>query len=211
MSDAPARSTRDAARVPHLLERARLHPQPPRPLPVVRRCERSNGDGSEDHEGDAVPLMVYAARIGTRDPDALNITRKGNDPIGVVWAPSHAILRPALDLRRIAGALVAGAAEARANGADDRVDVGDDIAARIEGATWALYREAYLMEMRESYRRDRGAWERLLARERTCLVCYCVDAEHCHRRILGAHILPRLGAVWCGELDGTKTNARPPK
>lgn len=145
-------------------------------------------------------LHVYGARLGTRDPDRLDITRKGNDPAGVVWAPSKAILRPALDLRRVADALVAGAAEARANGADDRVDVGDDIARRITASMWALYREAYLMEMRESYRRDRGPWERLLARERVVCVCFCTTPMQCHRYLLGAVILPKLGAVWCGEV-----------
>lgn len=145
-------------------------------------------------------LRVYAARIGTRDPDALDVTRKSARGDGLAFAPSHAILRPALDLRRVAAALVAGAAEARANGADDRVDVGDDIARRIEASMWALYREAYLLEMRESYRRDRGPWERLLKRERVCLVCFCVDGAHCHRALLGGVILPRLGAEWCGEV-----------
>jgi hypothetical protein len=147
-----------------------------------------------------VTLRVFGARIGTRDPDALDITRASGVGDGLAFAPSWAILRPALDLRRIAGALVAGAAEARANGADDRVDVGDDIALRIESAMWEIYREAFVAEMRESYRRDRGPWQRLLARSRVVLVCYCPDAEHCHRALLGRVILPALGATWCGEL-----------
>ncbi len=184
-----------------------MHSQPPRPLPVVRRGERSNGDGSEAHEGDAVPLMVYAARLGTRDPDALNITRKTASGDGLAFAPSWRILRVALDARAVhdmAARNLAG------------IDTPTAAAMREAEAArwveaWATYSEAYVEEMRQSYRENRGAWERLLARERTCLVCYCVDGAKCHRALLGHEILPRLGAVWAWVLDGTKTNARPPK
>ena len=130
-------------------------------------------------------------------PVSLRLTREAADALGAL----ERVTQRAIPRHRLMNAaLVAGAAEARANGADDRVDVGDDIARRIEASMWALYREAYLMEMRESYRRDRGPWERLLKRERVCLVCFCVDGAHCHRALLGGVILPRLGAEWCGEV-----------
>lgn len=144
-------------------------------------------------------LNVYAARIGTRDPDRLDITRKGNDPVGVVFAPSETILRAALDLRYLSRDL-AGATEWQCP--DDGLRAALLAApSRITAAMWALYAPAYVAEMRQSYRRDRGPWDRLLSRQRVVLACYCTDAEHCHRRIFGAVILPKLGAVWCGELS----------
>jgi uncharacterized protein YeaO (DUF488 family) len=56
------------------------------------------------------------------------------------------------------------------------------------------YQVRYLAEMRRSYRTQRAAWDALLAREAVTLVCYCVDAARCHRRLLAAVILPKLGA-----------------
>lgn len=117
-------------------------------------------------------LSVFGARIGHQG--ALDITRKSGRGDGLVFAPSWAILRPALAARRS----------------------GD--AAQMEAA-WAAYVPAYLAEMRASYRAHRDAWERLLGRERVVLACYCTDPERCHRTLLGRDILTRLGAVWCGE------------
>lgn len=173
-----------------------MHSQPPRPLPVVHRRERSNGDRSEAHEGDAVPLMVYAARLGTRDPHALNITRKSAKGDGLAFAPSWRILRVALDARAV-----------HDMAARNLVGIDTPTAAAMREAeaarwaeAWATYSEAYVEEMRQSYRENRGAWERLLARERVVCVCFCVSPTECHRHLLGATILPRLGAVWRGEL-----------
>lgn len=53
---------------------------------------------------------------------------------------------------------------------------------------------------RHGIRSKRPAWENLLARERVVLVCYCLDAERCHRWLLRTRILPALGAVDGGEL-----------
>ncbi len=183
-----------------------MHSQPPRPLPVVHRRERSNGDGSEAHEGDAVPLMVYASRIGTRDPDALNITRGSGAREGLVWAPSWEILRPALDARRHVEAL-----REVADGDSEVAGLAADEAAMAWAEAWEAYVPAYIAEMRQNYRRHRAAWDALLAKPRVVLACYCTSQTECHRYLLGAHILPRLGAVWCGELGGAKTNAPPPK
>jgi uncharacterized protein YeaO (DUF488 family) len=68
----------------------------------------------------------------------------------------------------------------------------------VRDSTWALYVEAYRSEMRESYRTQRAAWDALLARESVTLVCYCTDAERCHRTLL-AGILAKLGATVAGE------------
>lgn len=131
-------------------------------------------------------LTVHTARISSRDPDRFDVTRKSGSADGLAFAPSWAILNPALDLRRVVDAFA------------QRSD--DASALRIEDAMWALYAPAYLAEMRASYRRDRGPWLRLLACERVVLVCYCANATHCHRTLLARDILPTLGAAYAGEI-----------
>ena len=140
-------------------------------------------------------LHVYGARLGTRDPDALNITRASGGAAGLPFAPSWRILRPALDARRNVEEMLRVAA-----GESEVAGLAADEAAMTWAEAWDTYVLAYTAEMRTSYRDFRPAWERMLSRERVVLTCYCHDAEHCHRRILGATILPKLGAVWCGEV-----------
>ena len=119
---------------------------------------------------DAVTLRVRTARVSYGGPDRLDVTRKTGTG-GLFLAPSWAILRPVLDRRRIG-----------------------------QPFDWAGYVAAYKAEMRESYRRDRAAWDALLARESVTLVCYCTDAVQCHRHVLRREILPALGAVDAGEV-----------
>lgn len=116
-------------------------------------------------------LEVWTARISSKDPDRFDITRKSGGLSGVIFAPSWAILRPALDSMKAGDA-----------------------------AAWSRYVPAYLEEMRESYKVKRAGWEGLLSRARVVLVCYCVDPLHCHRTLLGRDILPRLGAAYRGEV-----------
>lgn len=142
-------------------------------------------------------LQVFGARLGTRDPDAFDITRKSATGDGLAFAPSWAILRPALDARRAASELMAIAA---GDPTDPAAGWAQDEAAMAWADAWGAYVPAYVEEMRESYRRDRGPWERLLARERVVCVCFCTTPMQCHRYLLGAVILPKLGAVWCGEV-----------
>lgn len=118
-------------------------------------------------------LLAYSARISFRDPDRFDITRKSGGKLGAPFAPSWPILRRALDTRRL-----------------------------DPERAWLEYVPAYLVEMRQSFRAQRAAWDALLARGRVVLVCYCTDAEHCHRGILRRRILPALGAVDCGEIAG---------
>lgn len=134
-----------------------------------------------------MPLQVHTARINIKDPDRLDVTRKsGTD--GLFLAPSWDILGPVLLARR--------------SGTDER-------------AVWAVYTKGYLLEMRDSYRKEREKWEALLARQRVVLTCFCHDPTHCHRHLLRTRILPRLGAIDCGEIpvvgarhpdDGVKFN-----
>jgi len=130
-----------------------------------------------------MPLQVHTARISSADPDVLNITR-GSGTTGLFLAPSNTIFRAAKAQLR------------RATTYPERE------------AIFARYTGWYLAEMRESYVTNRPAWEELLRRPRVVLVCYCTDARHCHRWILRAQILPRLGAIDCGEITGEEGSLR---
>lgn len=119
-------------------------------------------------------LHVRTARVSYGGPDRLDVTRKSADDFGLAFAPSWALLAPVLRARH-------------ANG-------------DIDAIAWGSYVAAYTDEMRASYRMSRRAWDGLLAMERVVLVCYCTDAERCHRRVL-AGILVKLGAVDEGEVE----------
>lgn len=131
-----------------------------------------------------MPLMVYTARVNYRGPDRLDVTRKSAGPEGLPFAPSWAILRPAL--------------EARSRAREHRMLGAEALAQVVEKAAWDAYVPAYQEEMRRSYRRCRPVWDCLLERKEVTLCCYCTDHEHCHRTLLAA-ILVRLGATYKGE------------
>ncbi len=118
-------------------------------------------------------LHVYTARIGLRDDDALDITRKSANAFGIAFAPSWSILTPALAKRR-AGTFT------------------DD--------DWTRYIADYTREMEASYVEHRDEWNMLLMCSRAVLLCYCTDPERCHRAVLARDILPRYGAVYGGEV-----------
>lgn len=144
-------------------------------------------------------LRAYTARISSRDPDRFDVTRKSGGPQGEPFAPSWAILRPALDARRRAERLMDDA-HALTHSLDGNPYALANEADRIEAEAWAAYEPAFLDQMRRSYRAHRPAWDALLARPRVVLVCYCVDHTRCHRTILARDILPTLGAVYEGEV-----------
>jgi hypothetical protein len=117
-------------------------------------------------------LEVWTSRISTKDPDALNITRKSGDP---TFSPSWKLLRTMLDIRK------------------DGTELSDD--------EWKeVYAKPYLKEMAASKRLNPEAWRALLGRRRVVLTCYCVKASRCHRTLLG-RILGVLGADFKGELE----------
>jgi len=107
--------------------------------------------------------------------DGLNITRMTAGPVGLVFAPSWEILRPEIAARR---------------GRDPN---------NVE--RWDRYALAYTREMRENCRSNRAAWAALLEQPRVVLLCYCWGPARCHRTVLGRDILPKLGAVYEGELE----------
>lgn len=138
-------------------------------------------------------LQAFTARMGSRDPDWLDITLAGNakrvtpaEPrghrgMGAVFAPTLGLLRGYLS-------------------AKDR--------GTFTAEQWERYRLQYTAEMRESHSFERPAWDQLLALPRVVLLCFCTDPERCHRTVLAREILPKLGAAYCGEIvketHGTK-------
>jgi hypothetical protein len=151
-------------------------------------------------------LTVHTARVSYGGADRLDVSRKSAGPDGIAFAPSWAILRPALDLLSVARSMRAAADHAGAAKPDDAMLAESCVemtraAEAIEIGAWALYVEAYRGEMRESYRTHRPAWDALLARSEVTLVCYCTDAARCHRTLL-AGILAKLGATIAGERGG---------
>lgn len=147
-------------------------------------------------------LHVYTARVSCRDPERLDITRKSGAS-GIVFAPSWSILRPVIDARRAADRLMTEARRAREDRDTQVARSFEAEALHVEEAAWTVYVPAYREEMLASYREQRPAWLRLLARPRVVLCCYCDTASdgvlRCHRRLLAGHLV-RLGAVDAGEL-----------
>lgn len=147
-------------------------------------------------------IIVYTARITSRDPDRLDVTRKSGTS-GLFLAPSWATLMPALRARQafelkwveLEAAMAENDAQAERHLVHEL-----DAAKRAWLDAWSTYQRTYLDEMRRSYVAHRAQWAALLARTRVVLCCYCVDAEHCHRTLLARDILPRLGATNGGEL-----------
>lgn len=156
---------------------------------------------------------IFTARISYAGPDRFDVTRKSGGPEGSLFAPSWAILRPALDAREDADRIRKQAAQdlplfsALALARDVRKNLttqADD----IERRAWARYVPAFLAEMDASERQRPDAWQRLRARPRVVLVCYCSDVCRCHRSLL-AHREEEHGAAWVGEIgrDGRVTPA----
>jgi len=143
----------------------------------------------------AVTLRVHTARLSYVGVDRLDITRAGADAYrkrtGMTWegaafAPSWSILRVALKARSDAEFL----AQSSPSLADEGRRVWDE--------AWSRYTADFTAEMKASYRSNREVWRSLLARDEVTLVCFCTDAERCHRRIV-AELLAKCGAVDCGE------------
>jgi uncharacterized protein YeaO (DUF488 family) len=122
-------------------------------------------------------LVVYTARISTRDPDRFDVTRKGAHD----WAKKT------------------GRPEHEAPSHPFAPSIGLLMATKRGELSFGEYEPRYLAEMRQSYRRHRSAWSDLLARARVAIFCYCVDPLACHRSLL-ADILGKLGAHVQGEL-----------
>jgi hypothetical protein len=140
-----------------------------------------------------VSLVVHAARMGYRGVDYLDVSLQGNmrradagevgghRGIGLAFCPSPGLLYPYISKRKFG---------------------------RLQPSDWPVYREAYLAEMRQSYRTARVAWDALLALPEVTLLCFCTDPAECHRTVLGG-ILAKLGAEVRGERPPAAPAARP--
>jgi uncharacterized protein YeaO (DUF488 family) len=118
-----------------------------------------------------VTLKVYTSRMVYAGDDALDVTRSGNDPMGVLFAPSWSLVQPYLNARQ----------------------------AGLETlALWRTYEVNYRREMAESFKTHPARWARLLERESVTLLCFCANADRCHRTVL-ASILEGMGAQRMGE------------
>jgi uncharacterized protein YeaO (DUF488 family) len=160
--------------------------------PICGACRTNIGEDRDlcpPHAAELKPgvLLVQTARLGYRGAGWLDISLQGNmrrveagepggqDGIGVSFAPSPALLYPFLSKRKHKG---------------------------LTQADWAEYSRLYVLEMRRSYRRDHEAWRKLLERPHVVLLCFCTTPHQCHRTVLARDILPKLGAVYAGEVRG---------
>jgi len=160
---------------------------------VCVACAKSIGEDKDlcpEHAAAAAGpdvLRVQTAKLGYRGQGWLDVSLKGNkervaygepggqDGIGLAFAPSPTLLYPLIRKRKASGG-------------------------RLSAEDWAGYVTAYTAEMRESYRRRREAWDQLLARRQVVLLCFCKTVHQCHRALLARDILPKLGAVYAGEV-----------
>jgi hypothetical protein len=131
-------------------------------------------------------VRIHTARVSYGGDDRLDVTRASATGHGLAFAPSWAAVQRVLNVR-----------------ASARYAAPDDAAAMLLRA-WEEYVPVFTEEMRESYRTRRASWEWLLAREAVTLVCFCTEVSQCHRTLLGQVILPRLGAVFCGEREAAE-------
>lgn len=62
------------------------------------------------------------------------------------------------------------------------------------------YTKLYYKLMRKSYKNNRKEWDKLLAKEKIIICCYCYNGAFCHRYLL-AKILEKLGAEYKCEIE----------
>lgn len=173
---------------------------------ICRACAASQGPNIDwcpaharlPQERTVTELVVATARISYGGPDRIDVTRKSGESWARAFAPSWAILRPALAAREQANRLMGKARQAMAANEDEWGPMRE--AERIEADAWAAYVPAYLAEMRRSYVERRADWDMILSAKRAVVVCYCEDYRMCHRTILARDVLPKLGAKYEGEL-----------
>lgn len=129
---------------------------------------------------------VWSAHMSYAGEDRFDITRKSGGAAGAPFAPPEdAFLeairrRKALEQRRLVPKSGASATDA-------------------VRAAWEAYREAYREAMRRSFLAHKSAWLELLTKPEVTLVCYCAVPTRCHRIVLAAEILPKLGKTYRGE------------
>lgn len=170
-------------------------------------------------------LHLWTGRLHTTTRPTirrLDITRrgvpgKGPDALGLAFAPTETILRPALHARDVADRL--------RRDAEDLTIAPTGIerfalyaqADRIEADAWAVYEPLFRAEMRVSagleegargwtdaeaaavargVKRQPDAWRTVLSWPEVVLTCFCVvPRQRCHRQLVPGY-LARIGALW---------------
>lgn len=159
---------------------------------------------------------------------ATTTKRQGIDAPGAIWAPSAELVYPAVERMKACRALMkagttmgvqsyvlAMAAHVPPVGElsrhrqvphevhrdSQREAAYDKMAVAMEQiiTNWSAYVDAFMIEMRHSWKVNRAQWNAFLTMDQVTLLCRCEDAAHCHRRILRNIILPALGAIDGGE------------
>lgn len=137
-------------------------------------------------------LLVNTARISYGGPDRLDVTmasveaakKKGQRSPGAPFAPTRRLVYWGKNMLKMA--------ERR------RAD-GEPNADRFEEWAWQSYGQRYHYQMQMSFKSQRAAWDELLERAHVVLICFCVDPNRCHRRLL-AEYLEKCGAIDRGEV-----------
>lgn len=157
-------------------------------------------------------LRFWTSSYRYAGPDRIDVTavgvaraiQAGKDAPGRSWAPSPKILWPAKHHLDLVAALERRAIALTGTEPGAAVAImATELLAKVEHA----YRDAYVNELRQSYRAHRPAWQALLARDEITCVCFCARREPgegqrhtCHRAVL-ASVLVKLGAVDMGERE----------
>ena len=116
--------------------------------------------------------MFYTAQYRYPGADRLDITVKGNDPIGNVFAPTWA--------------MVSAWMAAKKKGPSELI------------AAEKLYRRQYLILMLDSVKVNHAIWLEVLNRPEVTLVCFCPANTFCHRYQL-AEMFQAMGNIYEGE------------
>ena len=118
-------------------------------------------------------LVVKTGRVGHRYADGLDVTMKSGTGIGVLLAPTKAMVY------------------------GYKSGVGDQrFAGKYAALSEAEYTEQYLELLRERFIENDEAFYQLVQRKSVTLQCYCGRGKFCHRRILAEYVLPKLAAYY---------------
>lgn len=108
-------------------------------------------------------VTVYTGHYRYAGPDRLDITVKGQDPIGRVFAPTWSMVTL---LKK--GVM-----------------------------TQENYTAQYHRRMRESWKENKGIWQKVWDMDVVTFVCFCPSGAFCHRYLL-ADMFQRMGATYMG-------------
>jgi uncharacterized protein YeaO (DUF488 family) len=140
-------------------------------------------DAASDHA-----ITIHTGRLFRyRGADALDISRKGGHPLGVLFAPSWKLLMPfkesAWDRER--------RWKRELTNPDERDRAAFLLAIENEAAQeWSQYVEKFTEEMKVSYREHRSAWHAALhLGPEVTVCCFCEDAARCHRSLVASMFL----------------------